>query len=89
MHKHVNARAAAIGLHAMMDGLIINWLLHPADFSLKKEGGSMLDTYLRGLGADIPVETKRLRAAPKIEKPKSGKPTSKVPTTTKQLRRAA
>ncbi len=89
MHKALNAKTAAIGLHAMMDGLIINWLLHPAEFSLLKEGGNMLDTYLRGLGADIPVDAKRLRSAPKVDKPKSSKPEGKVPVAARQLRRAA
>ncbi|MCA3028200.1 MAG: TetR family transcriptional regulator [Rhodocyclaceae bacterium] len=54
MSKQVNPRLAAIGLHALIDGLIVNWLLHPAEFSLVKEGQVMLDAYLRGLGAELP-----------------------------------
>ncbi len=97
MHKNTNPKAAAIGLHAMMDGLIVNWLLHPAEFSLFKEGGKMLDTYLRGLGAEIPEESKRAPIAARspakgsvtTSKPKSRGQTKKASTTAKQLRHAA
>lgn len=42
--------AAARGLHAMIDGLIGNWLLEPAAFDLPKAGRHALDAYLAGLG---------------------------------------
>jgi TetR/AcrR family acrAB operon transcriptional repressor len=87
MSKHVNPRIAAIGLHALMDGLIVNWLLHPAEFSLVKEGRVMLDAYLRGLGADIPESVKAVRT-PKLAiktTPVKQRPASAP----KQLRRAA
>ena len=47
--KSVNPRLAAIGFHALMDGLIINWLLDPAYFSLARDAGKMMDTYFCGL----------------------------------------
>lgn len=43
------ARAAAIGLHALLDGLIRNWMLDPSGFDLVKVGSQALDTYLAGL----------------------------------------
>ena len=43
------ARAAAIGLHALLDGLIQNWVLDPAGFDLVKVGPQALDAYLAGL----------------------------------------
>jgi len=46
----VPAVAAARGLHAMIDGLIGNWLLEPAAFDLPKAGRHALDAYLAGLG---------------------------------------
>ena len=43
--------AAAIGLHALIDGLIQNWILDPAAFDLVRVGEQVLDAYLRGLAA--------------------------------------
>ena len=44
------AIAAAHGLHALIDGLIANWLLAPASFDLEGAGRQCLDAYLAGLG---------------------------------------
>ncbi len=55
--KTVDPRLAAIGFHALMDGLIINWLLDPNYFSLATDAEKMMDVYFRGLGAE-PVATK-------------------------------
>lgn len=44
------AAAAARGLHALVDGLIQNWLLDPAAFDLVRTGGQTVDCYLAGLG---------------------------------------
>ena len=49
----VPAAAAARGLHAMIDGLIGNWLLEPAAFDLLKTGRHALDAYLAGLGLPL------------------------------------
>ena len=46
----VPAAVAAQGLHALIDGLIQNWLLEPAAFDLQRTGRRALDTYLQGLG---------------------------------------
>ena len=43
---------AAQGLHALVDGLIQNWLLDPGAFDLEACGGKAVDAYLRGLGFD-------------------------------------
>lgn len=42
---------AAIGLHALLDGLMHNWLLDPRAFDLEAIGALALDTYLAGLAA--------------------------------------
>jgi TetR/AcrR family acrAB operon transcriptional repressor len=44
------AAAAAHGLHALVDGLIQNWLLDPGTFDLEKSGAKAVDAYLRGIG---------------------------------------
>jgi TetR/AcrR family acrAB operon transcriptional repressor len=49
--SNVPARAAAIGMHALIDGLIQNWMLDPEAFNLVKVGQQVLDAYLAGLGA--------------------------------------
>ncbi|MDB5868534.1 MAG: TetR family transcriptional regulator [Polaromonas sp.] len=46
----VSAVVAAQGLHALIDGLIQNWLLDPDYFDLLEVGQAMIDIYLRGLG---------------------------------------
>lgn len=46
----VPAATAAQGLHAIIDGLIQNWLLESADFDLVTLGQDVVDVYLRGLG---------------------------------------
>lgn len=41
----------AIGLHALVDGLIHNWLLDPAGFDLQSVGTQAIDVHLAGLAA--------------------------------------
>jgi TetR/AcrR family acrAB operon transcriptional repressor len=47
--KTIDPRNAAIGLHALIDGLISNWVLDPASFSLGNEAEKLIDIYLAGL----------------------------------------
>jgi len=46
----VPAGVAAQGLHALVDGLIQNWLLDPQAFALEASGSKAIDAYLRGIG---------------------------------------
>jgi len=46
----VTAEAAARGLHALVDGLIQNWLLDSGAFALEAAGRQLIDIYLAGLG---------------------------------------
>ncbi len=41
--------AVTIGLHALIDGLMHNWLLNPQSFDLEAVGERALDAYLAGL----------------------------------------
>ncbi|HKQ30483.1 MAG TPA: TetR family transcriptional regulator [Burkholderiales bacterium] len=45
----INPRLAAVGLHALVDGLIVNWLLDPKYLSLAKAAKPLIDTYIDGL----------------------------------------
>jgi len=46
----ISTANAAQGLHAMVDGLIQNWLLDPQAFNLTSNGEQFIDIYLAGLG---------------------------------------
>lgn len=45
------ARQTAFALHALLDGLIQNWILDPAAFDLLQVGEHAVDTHLAGLKA--------------------------------------
>ena len=49
--RRMPARAAAVGLHALVDGLLRNWMLAPGDFDLVKVGRQVIDAYLASLAA--------------------------------------
>lgn len=42
----VNPRLAAVGLHALVDGLIMNWVLDPKYMQLAREAKILVDRYL-------------------------------------------
>jgi TetR/AcrR family acrAB operon transcriptional repressor len=44
-------RQAAVGLIALLDGLVVNWTLEPALFPLAEYAPGVVDTYLAGLRA--------------------------------------
>lgn len=43
------ARAAALGMESLVDGLISNWMIEPQAFDLVRVGEQAIDAYLRGL----------------------------------------
>jgi TetR/AcrR family acrAB operon transcriptional repressor len=45
----VSARSAAIGLYALVEGLISSWLLAPTAFRLTRISADAVDSYLAGL----------------------------------------
>ncbi|MBS0447672.1 MAG: TetR family transcriptional regulator [Proteobacteria bacterium] len=53
--RRLPARSAALGLHALIDGLIQNWMLDPQAFDLLKVGRQVLDAYLAGLEPTAPA----------------------------------
>jgi len=63
----VPASVGAQGLHALIDGLIQNWLLDPQAFDLLEVGQRAIDVYLRGLG--FPGETQGAAAPRGISRP--------------------
>lgn len=50
--EHVDPHQAAVGLLALMDGLIVNWTLEPKLFPLAEYAGPIIDCYLKGLAAE-------------------------------------
>jgi TetR/AcrR family acrAB operon transcriptional repressor len=47
--KGTSARAGAIGMLALFDGLLQNWMLDPEGFDLVRVGTKVFDAFLRGL----------------------------------------
>ena len=45
----VAPRHAAIGFHAMLYGILMDWLLAPEEFDLTEVGTNMVDTFIAGL----------------------------------------
>ena len=53
----ISAASAAIGLHAVFNGILHAWLLHDArPFDLEREGVAAVSVYLRGLGLGVAKE---------------------------------
>lgn len=50
----VPLKQAALGLHALLDGLLQSWLRQPESFDLRRVGLRVLDVYLAGLGSAAP-----------------------------------
>lgn len=48
--RQLHIHHAAVGLHALVDGLMANWLLLPEAFDLEVVGAQALNAYLVGLG---------------------------------------
>ena len=55
----VNPRMAAIGLHALVDGLIVNWVLDPNYLPLAKAAEPLVDGYINGLKAGTAKQARR------------------------------
>ncbi|MEO8009633.1 MAG: TetR family transcriptional regulator [Betaproteobacteria bacterium] len=55
----VNPRLAAVGLHALVDGLIVNWVLDPAYLPLARNAKSLVDHYLDRLRAETVKAARR------------------------------
>ncbi|RYF84162.1 MAG: TetR family transcriptional regulator [Comamonadaceae bacterium] len=50
---NIPASTAALGLHAMISGLMQDWLLAPENFALLPAGRRLFRAYIRGLGLPI------------------------------------
>jgi TetR/AcrR family acrAB operon transcriptional repressor len=55
----VNPRLAAVGLHALVDGLIVNWVLDPAYLLLARDAQALVDQYLDCLRVITPKSSSR------------------------------
>ena len=59
----VNPRVAAVGLHALVDGLIVNWVLDPAYLPLTRDARTLVGQYIDSLRSVSSRSTAR-RLAP-------------------------
>ena len=64
--RRMPARMAALGLQAVIEGLIQNWMLDPHAFDLVRAGEQILDSYLAGLARS---ETAPLKPAARTGEP--------------------
>ena len=64
LSRRIPAAVVAIGLHALIDGLIQNWMLEPQRFDLVEVGMQTLDAYLAGLTAGGGEASAANQAAP-------------------------
>lgn len=60
---HVDPQRAAVGLIALVDGLILNWTLDQRLFPLGELAEGIIDVYLAGLGASVPTTPAAVREA--------------------------
>ena len=49
LSRRMPVRAAALGLHSLLEGLFQNWMLDPGAFDLVRTGTQVIDAYLVGL----------------------------------------
>jgi len=61
---HVNPRLAAVGLDAMLYGLISSWLANSAYLPLKRQAEAMIDMYLDGLRGRLVPRAGRVPGKP-------------------------
>jgi len=63
--EHVDARRAALGLHALVDGLISKWVMDPDYMPLKREAEHVVDFFLGALvqasSPNLPAQHRTLR----------------------------
>jgi|KBSMisStaDraftv2_1062788.scaffolds.fasta_scaffold153262_2 TetR/AcrR family acrAB operon transcriptional repressor len=69
LSRRMPARMAALGLQAVIEGLIQNWMLDPHAFDLVGAGEQILDSYLAGLApfgptSPAPAQRNEKQAAP-------------------------
>jgi TetR/AcrR family acrAB operon transcriptional repressor len=64
----VDPRLAAVGLHALVDGLIMNWLLDPERMPLAREARILVDQYLDRIHA-VALEPKTRGHAVRASEP--------------------
>lgn len=60
--ESVDPRRAAVGLHALINGLLANWVFDPAYHPLAEEAEKIVDSHLAGLVAEPLAATKKTRS---------------------------
>jgi TetR/AcrR family acrAB operon transcriptional repressor len=66
----LDARRTALGLHAMVDGLISNWVMDPETMPPESDAGLVIDVFLDGIlhSPVRPTEKPALRRTPRAHK---------------------
>jgi TetR/AcrR family acrAB operon transcriptional repressor len=77
----LDARRTAMGLHAMVDGLISSWVMDPETMPPESDAGRVIDVFLDGIShASAPAAVKpALRPVPRAHKTPRGKVAKPAP----------
>jgi TetR/AcrR family transcriptional regulator, acrAB operon repressor len=62
--RTLNARQAALGLRALLDGLVSNWVMNPDNRSPEYDADGLVDLFLNALQAPAPSPARSQRRAP-------------------------
>ncbi|MDR1935552.1 MAG: TetR family transcriptional regulator [Candidatus Accumulibacter sp.] len=65
LSPQADPHTAAIGMMAVVDGLVVNWTLDPTAFSLLDAGAEIIDSYLAGLRSEGAKRSGTARAGKK------------------------
>lgn len=72
---NLDAQRTAVGLHALVNGLISKWVMDPEAMPLKNDAGDVIDVFLEGIRHTAQVvPAKRAARAHKIPRSKTAKP---------------
>jgi TetR/AcrR family acrAB operon transcriptional repressor len=84
----VDARRAAISLHALIDGLIANWVLDPQYHPLAADAENIVDGFLMGLAAlKVAAPAKAAKPAKSTKLAEPPKPAKAAPPGAKRVRK--
>lgn len=76
--RHLDTRCSALGLHAMVDGLMSKWATDPDYMPLAHEAENVVDLFLGGLRAAPVVRARRnLRKPARAAGNRSGRPSAR------------
>lgn len=75
---NLDAQRTAVGLHALLNGLISRWVMDPEAMPIKNDAGDVIDVFLEGIQHASPGKpAKRAARAHQVPRRKTAKPVSR------------